>query len=275
VVARPLRDAAAAAGRLTMGDRGVRLPTTGPAETAELASAINDLAAALATSEGRERDFLLSVSHELRTPLTTIKGYAEALADGIVGPDGAQRAGRTVLDEAGRLERLIADLLVLARLEAADLPVEVIAVDVAALVTGAAEAWGARLAAAGTVLRLEVPDAPLVVPTDPGRLRQVLDGLLENALRAVPSGAPIVLAARAVPGAAEIDVRDGGPGFTDSDLAVVFERGALTRRYRGVRPVGSGVGLALAQRLVQRLGGRIEAGHATEGGARFTVTLPR
>jgi signal transduction histidine kinase len=71
-----------------------------------------------------------------------------------------------------------------------------------------------------------------------------------------------------------LEVRDGGPGFTDEDLAVAFERGALYQRYRGVRKVGSGLGLALAARLVRRLGGQIEAGHAVEGGARFTVQLP-
>jgi two-component system sensor histidine kinase BaeS len=75
-------------------------------------------------------------------------------------------------------------------------------------------------------------------------------------------------------GFAVVEVRDGGPGFTDADLAVVFERGALSERYRGVRKVGSGLGLALAHGLVRRLGGTIEAGHAQEGGARFTVRLP-
>jgi two-component system sensor histidine kinase BaeS len=71
-----------------------------------------------------------------------------------------------------------------------------------------------------------------------------------------------------------VEVRDGGPGFSDEDLAVVFERGALHERYKGIRKVGSGLGLALAGRLVGRLGGQIEAGHAPEGGARLTVRLP-
>src|SRR5690606_40800718 len=114
----------------------------------------------------------------------------------------------------------------------------------------------------------------VVVHTDPGRIRQVVEGLLENALRVVPAGAPIVLALRSGAGTAAVEVRDGGPGLTDEDLAVAFERGALYQRYKGVRKVGSGLGLALAARLVRRLGGRIEAGHAPEGGARFTVYLP-
>jgi signal transduction histidine kinase len=120
------------------------------------------------------------------------------------------------------------------------------------------------------VLRTEIDVGPVTVRSDPGRLRQILDGLLENACRVVPAGAPVVLAVRS-PGT--IEVRDGGPGFTDDDLAVAFERGALYRRYQGIRKVGSGLGLALAARLVRRLDGTIEAGHAPEGGARFTVRL--
>jgi signal transduction histidine kinase len=307
-MARPIRAAAAAATRLSAGERDVRLPVPTTTEAGDLARALNNLAAALATSEGRQRAFLMSISHELRTPLTTIKGYAEALADGVVGPDGAPRAGSTVLAEAEHLDRLVSDLLVLARLEADDFPLEVAAVDLAELVRTAAEVWGGRCAAVGVVLRTEVPAMPVVALTDAGRLRQVIDGLLENALRVVPPGAPAVLAVRfGGPGATGapdeptlslpiagarppyapafartyasvphvvLEVRDGGPGFTDDDLAVAFERGALYERYRGVRKVGSGLGLALAARLVARLGGQIEADHAKEGGARFTVRLP-
>ncbi len=273
-LARPIRRAATAAARLSAGDRSVRVPPEPPAEVAELAHALNDLAAALATSEGRQREFLLSVSHELRTPLTTIKGYAEALADGVVGPDGAQRAGQTMLGEAAHLDRLVADLLGLARLEAAEFPLEIMPVDLTALVRTAAEAWGGRCAAVGVLLRTELPPGPVTAQTDPGRVRQIVDGLLENALRIVPPGAPVVLAAAALPGYALLEVRDGGPGFTDEDLAVAFERGALSERYRGVRKVGSGLGLAIASGLTRRMGGVIEAGHAPEGGARFTVRLP-
>jgi two-component system sensor histidine kinase BaeS len=271
-LARPIRHAAGAAVRLSAGDRSVRLAPEPPAEVEELAHALNGLAAALATSEGRQRDFLLSVSHELRTPLTTIKGYAEALADGVIAPDGAPRAGQTVLTEAENLERLVGDLLALARLDAVDFPVTILPVDLVDVLRDAARAWVSRCAS----LRVEFPPEPVIVPTDPGRLRQVVDGLLDNALRVLPSGAPIVLAVRPADpsGLATVEVRDGGPGFADADLALVFQRGAMSERYRGVRQVGSGLGLALAHGLVRRLGGTIEAGHAREGGARFTVQLP-
>jgi signal transduction histidine kinase len=257
-IVRPIRQAAAAAGRLSAGDRSVRLAVRSPVEAADQAAAFNQLAAALQTSEGRERDFLLSVSHELRTPLSTIRGYAEALADGVVGAEGAPKAGATMLAEAERLDR----------------PLDVVAVDLVELTRTAAEAWAPRCIPDGPRLLVELAPAPVVVQTDPGRIRQVVDGLCENALRIVPPGAPLILAARPGPYGGIIEVRDGGPGFTDDDLAVAFERGALNQRYKGIRKVGSGLGLALAARLVARLGGVIEAGHAPEGGARFTVELP-
>src|SRR5437763_2956550 len=273
-LARPIRNAAGAAMRLSAGDRSVRLVPEPPAEVEELAHALNGLAAALATSEGRQRDFLLSISHELRTPLTTIRGYAEALADGVVEPDGAVRTGQTVLAEAQRLDRLVSDLLALARLDAVDFPLSVLPVDLVELVADVGRTWTPRCTAAGVPLRVELPPAPVLVPTDPGRIRQVLDGLLDNAVRVVPAGTPVVLALYPQAGYATVDVRDGGHGFTDADLSVIFERGAMSQRYQGVRKVGSGLGLSLAYGLGRRLGGTIEAGHAPEGGARFSVRLP-
>jgi two-component system, OmpR family, sensor kinase len=273
---RPLREVASAARRLSAGDRSARAPTEAPSEVADVSVALNDLAAALATSENRQRAFLMSVSHELRTPLTTIKGYAEALADGVIGADGAQRAGETMLSESAHLDRLVEDLLVLARLEADDFPLEIAPVELVALMTNAAQSWSRRHDDVGIELRTEFPDYAVVVRSDAGRLRQIVDGLLENALRVVPPGAPVVLAVRPPSGApyAVIEVRDGGPGFNDEDLAVAFDRGVLHERYKAVRKVGSGIGLALAARLVYRLGGSIAAGHAPEGGARMTVHLP-
>ncbi|MEU1883916.1 HAMP domain-containing sensor histidine kinase [Micromonospora sp. WMMD987] len=277
-LARPIRQAATAAARLRAGDRAVRVPVEPPDEVADLAYALNGLAAALATSEGRQREFLLSVSHELRTPLTAIRGWAEALADGVIDADQTRATGHTMLTEARHLDRLVADLLALARLEAVDFPLEPVPVDLARLAADAERTWSDRCAALGVPFRLETPGTAVPAYTDPGRIRQVVDGLLENALRVVPPGAPVVLAVRSAgagPAAGGlVEVRDGGPGLTDDDLAVAFERGALHQRYQGVRKVGSGLGLALAAGLVRRLGGQIVAGHAVEGGAAFTVRLP-
>ena len=275
-ISRPLRRTAGAAHALAEGRRDVAVTPEGPAEVAEVGSAVNTLASALSHSEARQREFLLSVSHDLRTPLTAIAGYAESLAGGVVPPEEAASVGAVMLNEAQRLNRMVADLLDLARMGAEEFRIDLAAVDVTELARVAGQVWRNRCQAADVVFRLEVPSAPVWFHTDPSRVRQILDGLLENALRVTPAGAPIVLSVRAE---AEqhrllLEVRDGGPGLTDADLAVAFQRSVLYERYRGIRQVGTGLGLAIVDGLTHRLGGTVEAGHSAEGGARFTVRLP-
>ncbi|HEY7595744.1 MAG TPA: HAMP domain-containing sensor histidine kinase [Actinophytocola sp.] len=273
-LAGPLRRTAAVASAMSHGRRDLRVPPQGPRELVEVGESINTLANALAYSEARQREFLLSVSHELRTPLTAVTGFAESLADGVVTGDEVPEVGRVIGQEAERLNRLVSDLLDLARLGADDFRLDIADVDVVQLLAESAQVWHARCAAAGVTFSLESPGHPVPVRTDARRLRQVVDGLAENALRVTPAGAPIVLSLRYGPGFAVVEVRDGGPGLSAEDYARAFERGVLHSRYEGVRPVGTGIGLALVHGLVTRMGGRIEAGPAPEGGARFTVTLP-
>ena len=278
-ISRPLRRTAAAAHALAAGHRDVAVRPEGPSEVVEVATAVNTLAGALSHSEARQREFLLSVSHELRTPLTAIAGYAESLADGVVPAEQAGEVGAIMLTEAHRLNRLVADLLDLARLDAQEFRVDLSTVDIVEVVRAAGRVWSDRCGRADVPFRVEAPEWPVLIQTDPARLRQILDGLLENALRVTPSGRPIVLAARGEYLATGqpvgvVEVRDGGPGLADQDLAVAFERSVLYERYRGVRQVGTGLGLAIVAGLSRRLAGTVEAGHAPEGGARFTVRLP-
>jgi signal transduction histidine kinase len=279
LLTRPLRRTAEAARAMGAGRRDVRVTVEGPPEVAAVAESLNELADSLQLSEDRQRRFLLSVSHELRTPLTAVRGFAESIADGVVTGDESADAARVVLAESQRLERLVQDLLDLARLGAVDFRLDVRDVDLAAVLDDAATVWASRAQERGVDLRVERPGAALPVRTDPTRLRQVLDGLAENALRATPPGAPVVLALRgpvpADPAGARavLEVRDGGPGLADEDHTVAFQPGVLGERYRADRPGGVGIGLSLAHGLVQRLGGDIAVGLAPEGGARFTVTV--
>jgi len=275
-ISRPLRRTAQAAHALAEGRRDVAVTPEGPAEVAEVGSAVNTLASALSHSEARQREFLLSVSHDLRTPLTAILGYAESLADGVVGPQEAPAVGAVMATEAQRLNRLVADLLDLARVGAQEFRIDLATVDLTELAQAAAQVWLDRCRAVGVIFRLEAPATPIWCHTDPSRVRQILDGLFENALRVTPPGAPIVLSVRveAEDQTVLLEVRDGGPGLTDADLAVAFERSVLYERYRAVRQVGTGLGLAIVDGLTRRLGGTVEAGHSAEAGARFTVRLP-
>jgi two-component system OmpR family sensor kinase len=267
-LARPLKRVASVAHAMSRGRRDLRVPVSGTHELAEVATSVNELADALQRSESRQRDFLLSVSHELRTPLTAVTGFAESLADGVVTGRQVAPVGTVILDEARRLDRLVTDLLDLARLGADDFRLDLADVALEPVVRSAAEVWHARCHARGVLFTLDVTASP-VVRADARRLRQVIDGLMENALRVTPAGRPVVLALSSV-----LEVRDGGPGLAPEDYAVAFDRGVLHARYQESRPVGTGVGLALVHGLVTRMGGTIKAGPAAEGGAAFTVTLP-
>lgn len=292
LLARPLRRTAAVARTMGAGRRDARIPVHGPQEIADVALAVNELADALERSEDRQRRFLLSVSHELRTPLTAVAGFAESLADGVVTGNDVPAAGRTIQREAARLHRLVDDLMELARLEADDFRLDPVPVDLVALLDEAAQVWAARCRDAGVRFRLDASAepghphqagfehpahrVPTMVHADPRRLRQILDGLAENALRVTPPEAELVFALRTEPGHAVLEIRDGGPGLSADDHAVVFDRGALHERYRDRWPVGAGgIGLALVYGLVIRMGATITSGDAPEGGASFTVRLPR
>jgi two-component system sensor histidine kinase BaeS len=146
--------------------------------------------------------------------------------------------------------------------------------DLAALVEAAAAAWGPRAREAGVHLTLEGTARPVPAWVDGERLRQAVDALVDNALRVLPAGAPLVLACGSTTTGAWVQVRDGGPGLDPADLAVAFEPGRLTERYRGDRPVGTGIGLALVAHLAHRMGGSAHAAVAPEGGVAFTVELP-
>ncbi|OLR90827.1 HAMP domain-containing sensor histidine kinase [Actinokineospora bangkokensis] len=274
LLSRPLRRTAGLATAMTAGRRDLRVPVEGPREVAEVASSVNGLADALQRTEARQRDFLLAVSHELRTPLTAVRGFAEGLADGVLSGDEAEEAGRVIETESQRLHQMIADLIDLARLGTDEFRLDLGPVDLHLLVVEAAEVWSARCAAAGVAFHTELPPQHPVVTGDHQRLRQVVDGLAENALRVTPRGQPVVLALRTTATTATLELRDGGPGLAPEDYPLAFDRGVLNAKYAATRPVGTGIGLALVHGLVSRMGGTTTAGPAPEGGACFTVDLP-
>ncbi|TPX04215.1 HAMP domain-containing histidine kinase, partial [Schumannella luteola] len=240
-------------------------------EIADVEAALEALDDALTRSEGRQREFLLSISHELRTPLTAIRGYAEALRDGLVPGAAATEVGATLEAEATRLGRFTDDLLALARLEAEDFPVVLAGVELGPVLADAASAWTGRATALGVAL---VAEGTAATRTDAGRVRQLVDGLIENALRVSPEGSTIRMTASLVGDRAVVEVADGGPGLSADDAAHAFERGRLRERYAEVRPVGTGLGLSIAARLVERLGGAISARSGERSGAVFRIELP-
>lgn len=271
-----LKKAATAAHRIGQGDRSTVLDVSDPPELAELSDALNSLQADLAVSEGRQREFLLSISHEFRTPLTAVRGFSEAIADGIVPADEVERTADLIHEESARLDRLVADLMDLARLDAVEFQIHPTEVDFAELARAAQEVWVERCQVADVSFTFESGATEIPGRTDPMRIRQIVDNLCENALRMTPQGGAIVMGLRPVSqGQIAIEVRDTGPGLTADDAAVAFAPGVLYQRYQGERKSGTGVGLALVGGLATRLGGKATAGSAPEGGARFTIFVSR
>ena len=278
-LSRPLRAAQGAALRMASGSREEQLPIRGPAEVADIAAALNALNAALVSSEGRQREFLLSVSHELRTPLTAVQGYGEALSDGMVSEESLSEVGRTIAAEAKRLHRLVSDLLDLARLGAVDFHVDAEDLDLSLIVVDAARVWQDRCAQVGVEVQTVGAQSATFVHADATRVRQIIDNLMENALRVSPSGSTIRIAVHRDPTVAAgpfvvLEVKDCGPGLSADDVAVAFEPGALHERYRGVRPVGTGLGLALVARLAERMGGSAAVTSTPGEGTSMWVRLP-
>jgi two-component system sensor histidine kinase BaeS len=306
---RPLVQASEVTKRIASGELSARVVTE-PSDYPELVSlgqSINSMAERLEGGRDRERQLLLSVSHDLRTPLTSIRGYAEAIAEG-VAPDVVGAAG-VIVGESQRLERLVADLLDLARLGADRLSLHIGPTDVAAVVGTGVEAFRPRASSGGIALSVSVPDPGVLVAADPDRLAQVVANLVENSLAfasssvavrvvALPAaagglapvvgpGGPAGLAPAgqagsggsimaAGEGAVLIVVEDDGPGIAPADLERVFDRFYQADRGVAARR-GLGLGVAIVAELLRAMGGRVraESPTGTGGGTRMVVELRR
>ncbi len=261
-ISAPLVRAVGATRRIADGDLSahVELHTHDYPEMSELARSINAMAASLERSRGLERQFLLSVSHELRTPLTSIRGYADALSEDIVDDVGAAVA--VIGAEARRLERIVQDLLDLARLDARRFSLHPQRVDCAEVVAGVADGFRPEADALGIVVsvRVESPGegAGLWVDADPDRMAQIVANLVENAskfaARRVEMGASDVAHTRSV----VVWVTDDGPGIRPEDVGRVFERHFSSDRMP-TRRVGTGLGLAIVAELSAAMGASTRA----------------
>lgn len=263
----PIGDVVVAASDLAAGRTPEPVPEPGTAELAELARSFNEMAGNLAQAREAERTVLMSASHELRTPLTAISGYAEGMQDGTIDP---VTAAGVIRSEAARLEGLVQDLLVLARLEQGTFETRREQVDLARVAETVRERLALRAESGG--VELSVTAAPgSQAKADAGRVLQVVSNLADNAVRVTPRGGRVLI--ESSPGS--IRVSDTGPGIPASDLPHVFERFHL-RRVRGMgSPDGSGIGLAIVRELTEAMGGRVTVDSREGHGASFTVTLPR
>ena len=281
VLRRSLADLQRASRRIAAGDLDFRLRTEGRDEVAAVARSFDRMRRSLIeerrklhAERERKRGFLMAVSHDLRTPLTSIKGYLEALLDGIAGDRGAeQRYLRIARERADLLEARITDLNELLRMETGEWRMQrdprslkVVLDELAGHYREDAVLLGRRFQTA-----IDVPDN-LVVDADWSLFSRVTDNLMENALHYTDSGDRIRFAALQRNGQVEVAVEDTGPGIPADQLQHVFD--PFFRGDTGQREPGSGLGLAVARSIVEAHGWRIRAGAVDAGGASFTIAIP-
>lgn len=219
------------------------------------------------------RDFVANVSHELRTPLTAIRGYVEALSEGDADPEETRRFLDIIMRHALRMERMVRDLLRLARLDAGQELLEIASCDVGALAHAVVSDVTSALEARRQQAKIEVNPGAETVQADPSKLHDVLRNLVVNASTYSPENTTVQIVARPDGQFVAIDVLDEGPGIPDEDLSRVFERFYRVDKSRARDPGGTGLGLAIVKHLVELHGGRVMAANREAGGARFTIIL--
>lgn len=269
---RPLKELTAATRAVANGDLAQQVAVRSRDELGELAASFNQMNADLARSRDLRRRMTADIAHELRTPLSVILGHSEALSEGILPPKA--ETFDIIHDEARQLNRLVDDLRVLSLAEAGELPLAKRPVLPKILLERAANAHAPRAERKGISLDLEI-EVPLpAVVVDPDRMAQVLDNLLNNAIRYTPAGERVILAARSDQDRVRLVVQDSGPGIPEDELPFIFERfykGDKSRQRQDED--GSGLGLAIARSIVEAHGGQISAESRPGQGVTFNVDL--
>ncbi len=268
-IARPLEELAAAADEVAAGHYDVAVPErTWGSEVERLSARFHEMTTRLAESEQLSRNFLMSVSHELRTPLTAIRGHVAALREGILEDEASRsRSLEVVSVEAMRLERLVGDVLDLAKLDARRFALLREEVDMRALCERAYATFAEEARARGIEYDLELGEGAVLI-TDGDRVLQIVTNLLANALHWTPAGGRVDLGLRAQNGEVMVAVSDTGPGIAPEMEERIF------RPFWSGDGGGTGLGLAIARELSLALGGRLELQSEPGRGSRFVLVLP-
>ena len=262
----------AASHQIAAGDLSARAPVDGDDAIATVSVAFNDMAENLQATHLREREFLMSIGHDLRTPLTTIRGYAEALDEGTVGSDDAERVATVLHTQTDRLTRLVEDVMLLARLEAREFTLRSESIDVPAHLGGVVDTYRVRADEIGVALEFKSVGSAMAT-IDPDRLDQVCSNLIENALRYTPERGTVTVEADVDERRVRLVVGDTGPGIDPGDADRVFDRLYVAQRYHPIRPEGSGLGLAIVRELAEAMHGTVRVESTPGEGSRFIVEL--
>ena len=268
-ITRPVLALSEATDEIARGRYEVVVPEVrGGGEIGHLADRFRQMAGRLSDAEQQERNFLMSVSHELRTPLTAIRGHVDALREGVADDPTVRAASLDMIaQENARLERLVGDVLDLAKLEAHRFTVLQEEVDMGRLCDQAYAAFGEEAKRRGIEYDKQLDGAPTII-TDGDRVLQIISNLLSNAFRWTPDGGRVELELNAQNGRISVAVGDTGPGIAKAEQERIF------RPFWSRDDSGTGLGLAIAHELALALGGRIELESEPGRGSRFQLVLP-
>ncbi|MFZ0545095.1 MAG: HAMP domain-containing sensor histidine kinase [Candidatus Promineifilaceae bacterium] len=276
-VARPLQTVASAAESIAQGDYDQQIPVQGPDEVRRVASSFNTMSAEVAASREAQRDFVANVSHDLKTPLTSVTGWSQALMDGTADKtEQRERAVRIIHDEAGRMSRMVEQLLDLAKIESGQLQLNREPVNLAQLIREVQRNLILRAEEKEVHLTMEI--APVsAVSGDRDRLVQILTNLVDNAIDHTPPAGQVTIGLKPYDEQmVELVVQDTGPGISPEDLSRIFERFYQVdkSRRRTSERQGVGLGLAIVKELVEAHDGRITVQSDMGQGSSFVVRLP-
>lgn len=271
IALQPLRDISEAMRRFGSGRKRARAPEAGPTELRDMARTFNEMANSLAHQQEQQLAFLAGVAHELRNPLSALKLSTALTGRAPLTPERVERTLALVGRQVERLDRMVGDLLDATRIEAGKLELRPEVRDARELAREVVELY--RSGEIGHVLRLFLPDAPVLVRADAARVEQVLHNLVSNALKYSPAGSRVDVDVRREGGEALLVVTDQGIGISEEEkrlLFAPFQRAGNARQ----RAPGVGLGLSVARRIVEAHGGRIEVDSRPGVGSAFRVRLP-
>ena len=271
-ISAPVKALTLAARRLGQGDLSQRVQSEDKSELGELAQAFNTMAENLERSEQLRRNMIADIAHELRTPLSNLKGYVEAIRDGMVKPE--PDAIRSLDEEAMMLSQLVNDLQELSLAEAGELKLDCQKENIIKLLKQIAGVKQSQAAAKGISLSADLPKKLPRVNIDSRRISQVLLNLIDNAITHTPQGGIITITARKLDNWVEIGVEDTGEGIPAEHLPNVFERFYRVDKSRARATGGTGLGLAIARSLIEAHGGKIEVQSEEGKGSHFAFTIP-
>ncbi len=271
-IVRPVAGLTQAARAITQGMPAPPVPVQGRDEIAELSRAFNQMAAQLAENEERRRRLFAGIAHELRTPLSVIQGTLEGILDRVIEPTPERIA--SLHSQAVLLRRLITDLRDLSLAQAGQLQLHLETIDIAGVVRDTVEGLSPLFEERGVTLRVDAPDHLPPVKADPDRLRQVMQNLIENALRHTPGGGEVLIVLREEGAGVRLSVADTGAGIAAAELPHIFEHFYRADRSRARSSGGTGLGLAIVKSLVEAHHGRVTVESTPGAGSIFTVRLP-